>query len=143
MSILPSTADDTSTMFKQIIAERLGDIEWPGYVNTRQEMDEHQAERTEKILKRKRMEALRYLGNKIQNEGYAYNKTEPSIFTPEFVHKLGEENSLQRKKRNPWLGKKQKMSRDSNEKTWQTHANILAFGPQIAVGSEQILSTLP
>jgi|GEM_PF-1953811 len=143
MSILPGTAGETSTMFKQIIAERLGDIEWPGYINSRQEHAEHQAERTEKILKRKRLEALRYLGNKIQNEGYAYNKTEPSIFTPEFVHALGEENSLQRKKRNPWLGKKQKMSRDSSEKAWQTHANILAFGPQITVGSDQIISTLP
>jgi len=143
MSILPGTAGETSTMFKQIIAERLGDIEWPGYINARQESVEHQAERTEKILKRKRIEALRYLGNKIQNEGYAYNKTEPSIFTPEFVHALGEENSLQRKKRNPWLGKKQKMSRDSSEKAWHTHANILAFGPQITVGSDQIISTLP
>ncbi|MFC7288185.1 hypothetical protein ACFQPC_09085 [Herminiimonas glaciei] len=143
MSILPGTAGETSTMFKQIIAERLGDIEWPGYINARQESVEHQAERTEKILKRKRIEALRYLGNKIQNEGYAYNKTEPSIFTPEFVHALGEENSLQRKKRNPWLGKKQKMSRDSSEKAWLTHANILAFGPQITVGSDQIISTLP
>ena len=59
MSILPGTAGETSTMFKQIIAERLGDIEWPGYINSRQEHAEHQAERTEKILKRKRLEALR------------------------------------------------------------------------------------
>jgi hypothetical protein len=35
------------------------------------------------------------------------------------------------------------MSRDSSEKAWQTHANILAFGPQITVGSDQIISTLP
>lgn len=143
MSILQTTPHDRSAMFNDIIAEKLGDIEWPGYVNTCQEIADHQAERTEKNLKRKRMEALRYLGAKIQNEGYTYNKTEPSIFTPEFVHALGEENSLQRKKRNPWLGMKQKMSRDSSERTWHTHANILAFGPQITVGSDQIISTLP
>ncbi|MNR79929.1 hypothetical protein D3C72_106420 [compost metagenome] len=140
MSIFQSTPQDTTAMFKDLIAEKLGDIEWPGYVNNRHEIAEHQAERIEKNLKRKRMEALRYLGNKIQTEGYAYNKTEPSIFTPEFVHALGEENSLRRKKRNPWLGIKQKMG---SEKPWHTHANILAFGPQITVGSDQIISTLP
>lgn len=140
MSILQTTPQD---IFKHLIAEKLGDVEWPGYINTRYEIAEHRAERIEKVLKRKRLEALRYLGNKIRMEGYAYSKTEPSIFTPQFVHELGEENFLQRKKRNPWLGMKQQMSKDSVNKVLGPHANILPFGPQITVGSELIAGTLP
>jgi hypothetical protein len=126
MSILQTSAvrPNTSAILQSLVNEKPAEVEWPGYVHARDQIVERQ-DATEYVLNKKRIEALRYLMNHTQGYGDKYNKTEPRVFTPDFVIELGKKNSAQRLQRNPWL----RSLIAGDFATSSTGGNILPFAP--------------
>lgn len=134
MSILQTAApqQNTSAILQSLINEKLDDIEWPGYVHARDQIIERQSF-TEQALNKKRIEALKYLGSKVRGYGEKYNKTEPRVFTPEFVLELGKANSARRKLSNPWLEAMLNGVGEDGLPISSINGNVLPFGPSIGV----------
>lgn len=124
MSILQTNLSDA--VLKQRVA-----VEWPGYIKACAEIAERHADPVERALRRKRYKAMKYLGEAASSAAVAYKKTEPRIFTPEFVSELGAENFRARVRRNPWLDSR--MSNKGVGKSAAENATVLPFGPQIEV----------
>lgn len=83
-------------------------------------------------MNRKRAHALHYLGM-TRRFNTAYNKTEPRVFTMEFVSELGQDNAVRRVSRNPWLeAMLQSTGNDGTDRSTMKSGNVLPFGPQIA-----------
>ena len=132
MSVLHPAYRDAGEILKTMGREKIGDIDWPAYVEARHQLDENPEERTEQALARKRAQALRYLIARKQSLADGYSKIESRVFTPEFVSELGQANSTRRALRNPWLnGALQGSSNEEKSKT--DHENVLPFGPHITV----------
>lgn len=134
MSILQTTApqQNTSAILQSLINEKLDDVEWPGYVHARDQIIERQS-MTEQALNRKRLEALKYLGSKVRVYGEKYNKTEPRVFTPEFVLELGTANAARRNRSNPWLEAMLKGVAEDGLRGASIKGNVLPFGPLIGI----------
>lgn len=129
MSILQTTLSDASSVLKERVA-----VEWPGYIKACAEIAERHTDPVEAVLRRKRYKAMQYLCGVAHSGSAVYKKTEPRIFTPEFVSKLGAENSKVRVRRNPWLDSRMSVMHDKGVlKSAAENGNVLPFGPQIAV----------
>ncbi len=130
MSILQTNLSDAA--FKERVV-----VEWPGYIKTCAEIAERHTDPVERALRRKRYKAMKYLGNVVCSGAITYKKTEPRVFTPEFVSKLGAENSRARVRRNPWLGSRMNAMNDKGVgESAAENGNFLPFGPQIEITSE-------
>ena len=134
MSILQTAAphQHTSAILQSLIHEKLDAVEWPGYVHARDQIVERQNV-MEQVLNRKRIEALKYLGNKARGNGEKYNKAESRVFTPEFVLELGKANSVRRIQCNPWLENMVHGIGEDGLAIASTNGNVLLFGPSIGV----------
>jgi len=126
MSILQTTLSDASAVLKERVA-----VEWPGYIKACAEIAERQEDAVQRVLRRKRYKAMKYLGDAACSSAAGYKKNESRIFTPEFVSELGAENSRARARRNPWLDSR--MIAKGLEKSAAENGNVLPFGPQITV----------
>lgn len=126
MSILQTTLSDASAVLKERVA-----VEWPGYIKACAEIADRQEDAVQRVLRRKRYKAMKYLGDAACSIAAGYKKTESRIFTPEFVSELGAENSRARARRNPWLDSR--MIAKGLEKSAVENGNVLPFGPQITV----------
>jgi hypothetical protein len=116
-----------------MLHQKPADVEWPGYVQARDHVERH-VDATEQAMHKKRMEARRYLREKMRACSDNYNKAESRVFTPEFVMELGRNNSARRMQRNPWL---ESMFNGIDEEGKEMDAsalnNILPFGPSIGL----------
>ncbi len=130
MSILQTTLQDASTLFKSHVA-----VEWPAYIKACHEIAEKKPDPVEAVLRRKRSQALKYLCNKTLATGAPYSLNEPRIFTPQFIAELGMANSRWRAKHNPWAESMLKEMRDRS--VWPLAAdrkNVRLFESPIAIG---------
>lgn len=140
MSNIQTTHQDTSALFKGLVNHHAGEVEWPAYADARRQLDEHPDERLEQSLNRKRAHAMRYLGSVRRFGGGAYNRTEPRVFTMQFVSELGQENAARRASRNPWLESMLlPAASDGSDHAIATHgANVLPFGPQVTPNAHRV-----
>lgn len=122
MSILKTTLQDASDIFKALAAEKPDDVEWPAYVATCRKISERSTDPIEQALNKKRARALKYLGDKARSYG-----KDPRVFTPQFVIKLGEANSVWRAKRNPRLLAMLKCI-NGMDNSLVSSGNVLPFG---------------
>ncbi len=126
MSVLQTKLSCFSTVCKN----REGH-EWSSQIQSCVENADCDADANERVLRRKRFNAMKYLGETGCSSSVGYKKTESRIFTPEFVNELGAENFKARTRRNPWLNSK--MIAKGMSKPSTQNGTVLPFGPQITV----------
>jgi hypothetical protein len=124
MSILKTTLQDACAVLKAVAAEKPDDVEWPAYVNACQKISARYTDPVEQALNKKRAHAFKYLGDKARSYG-----EDPRVFTPQFVSKLGEANSVWRAKRNPRLLAMLKYI-NGMDSSLVNSGNVLPFGSQ-------------
>lgn len=131
MSILHTNPYPVSPIFRERAT-----VDWPGYARACHEIAERHVDPVERAPNRKRAYALKYLGNKARVGDATYDKTEPRVFTPQFVLELAVANSVRRAKRNPQLEPVSgAMDGQGLGKLSADNVNILPFGPQITLCS--------
>lgn len=127
MSILHiSPNQNASLQLHSMLTAKPADIEWPNYVQARDQVGQHQEDLGERILSKKRAMAHKFL--RVRRGSKSYRKDESCVFTPEFVQDLGCANAARRHRSNPWL---QSGAGESGNDEVAGQVNVLPFGPQI------------